>query len=57
MLVNVPTLDIQIWLYDNMATHIFNPSTGEVVAGVSLWAAGQPDLPTDFQEIQSFRIK
>lgn len=35
--------------------HIFNPSTQEVEAGISLGGQGQPDLHNELQDSQKYR--
>ena len=37
--------------------HTFNPSTGEVEAGGSLWLWGQPGLQSEFQDSQGYTEK
>ena len=37
-----------------MVAHTFNPSTQEAEAGGSLWTWAQPDLYSEFQDIQGY---
>jgi hypothetical protein len=40
-----------------VVVHTFNPSTGKAEAGGSLRIQGQPDLQTEFQDSQGYKLR